>query len=333
MKCFIQNKLPLICILNDSMIFKFKEPSEKTKEIMSQTALNPEKNYAKEVIKKIQKITSHENVLLTNNGNASINLAISSIENSILIPDQGAWNGFKQIAKLQNKEIITLKTEQGIINPDQLKNYENTALILTSFAGYSGEQNLKEISEICKQNNITLIEDASGGLGDTKQKLGNGKYSDIIIASTGSPKIVNVGSGGLLSTNNDEILEKTKILQKITKTNEIVASGMYSELEDIDKKLELTFNATSYLKNNLENVIHADLRGLNVIIKDPNPKELSWNLKQNLIINKSGFITKCPNYNRIKEKAVAIEIKNLDYDCLKREYLNEIIEEINKFKN
>ena len=25
-----------------------------------------------------------------------------------------------------------------------------------------------------------------------------------------------------------------------------------------------------------------------------------------------GMITKCPNYNRLKEKAVAIEIKNLD---------------------
>ena len=54
--------------------------------------------------------------------------------------------------------------------------------------------------------------------------------------------------------------------------------------------------------------------------------------KKELKTDKKGFITKCPNYNRIKEKAVAIEIKNLDYNCLKREYLDKIIEVIEKNK-
>lgn len=332
MKCFIQNKLLLICILSDNMIFKFKEPSKETKRIMAETALNPDVNYSEKVKEKVKKLTSHENVVLTNNGNAAIMLAISASSENIIVPDQGGWNGFKQISKLLNKNIIDLKTDQGLVESDELEKHEDSTLILTSFAGYSGEQNLKEISEICRENNILLIEDASGGLGDSHKKVGNGKYSDIIIASTGSPKIINVGSGGILSVKNNEILEETKVLQKITKTNEIIASGMYSELKNIDEKLRLTFNANNYLKNNLDDVIHADLRGLNTIIKDSNPKELSWKLKETLKTNKSGFITKCPNYNRIKEKAVAIEIKNLDYSCLKKECLDEIIETVNKYR-
>ena len=80
-------------------------------------------------------------------------------------------------------------------------------------------------------------------------------------------------------------------------------------------------------------MIHPGKRGLNVIIKDSNPKELSWKLKQELKINKSGFITRCPNYNRIKEKAVAIEIKNLDYNCLTKEKLDYIIETAEKYRN
>jgi hypothetical protein len=44
------------------------------------------------------------------------------------------------------------------------------------------------------------------------------------------------------------------------------------------------------------------------------------------------MITKCPNYNRLKEKAVAIEIKNLDISCLNKDNLNEIIEIIKKYQ-
>ena len=58
-------------------------------------------------------------------------------------------------------------------------------------------------------------------------------------------------------------------------------------------------------------------------------EEKTWELKRQLPINKSGFINRCPNYNRVKTKAVSIEIKNLSYNCLKKEYLDEIIRAIN----
>lgn len=317
------------------MTFKFKEPSIKTKETMANVALNgPSKDYEESIVSTIKNLTGHVDVKLTNSGNASIFIALSAVGENIIIPDQGAWNGFKQIAKLLNKNIAILKTDRGIIDGEHLEEMEdNSSLIFTSFAGYSGEQNLKEISEVCKGKGITIIEDASAGIGDREKKLGNGKYSDIILTSTGAPKIINAGSGGIVSANSRELLENTKIQQKITKINEITASGIDCELENVEEKLEKTMNACSYLKNNLPDVIHQERRGLNVIVKDSNPKDLSWNLKKELKINKSGFITKCPNYNRIKEKAVAIEIKNLDYECLTKENLDYIIETVEKYKN
>lgn len=315
------------------MIFKFKEPSNKTKEVMSEVAKgNIDTDFESEAEAKINKITNHKFVKLTNSGNASIFLAIASTEGPIIIPDQGGWNGFKQIANYLNRDIITLKTDYGFINSDYLEDIDEGNLILTSFAGYTAEQDIKAIYDICSDKNITLIEDASAGLGDDKNILGNGKYADIIVASTGSPKIINVGNGGFISTDNPDVLEKTRILQKIVKINEITASGVCVELENIGKKLNTTINACNYLKNSLDDVIHADKRGLNVIIKDAKPKDFSWNLKKELKTDKKGFITKCPNYNRVKEKAVAIEIKNLDYNCLKKEYLDKIIEIIEKNK-
>ena len=312
-------------------MFKFKTPSQKTKEIMSKVASSEINNidFEQSAIDKIKDLTGHEQVKITSSGNNSIFIALSAIEGDIIIPDQGGWHGFKQIAKFLNKNIITLKTDLGIINPnyiDELDIMENSALIYTSFAGYCAEQDTKAISKYCKNNKIITIEDASAGIGDKEKKLG--RHSDIILASTGSPKIINVGSGGFISTDNDEIFKKTALPQKLSKTSQIVCSGIDSELDNVSEKLEFTLNATAYLKKHLENTIHKDKRGVNVIIPHEDAKSISWNLKKSLTTDKSGFITTCPNYNRIKQKAIAIEIKNLDYSCLKEEYLDKIIEEL-----
>lgn len=314
-------------------MFRFKAPSKNTLELMGEIAKgNDKRDFESMCIDKIRNLTGHDNVKITSSGNNSIFVALSAVEGDVIVPDQGGWHGFKQIAGFLNRNIVTLKTDSGLINPDYLDDVEireGSALIFTSFAGYCAEQNTRLISKYCRDNGIITIEDASAGLGDKKKRLGNGKYSDIIIASTGSPKIINVGNGGIISTDNDEIFEKTKLPQKLSKTSQIVCGGICCELENVGEKLELTLNATQHLKNNIENTLHADKRGMNVIIPHSNAKEISWNLKKSLPIDRSGFITTCPNYNRIKQKAVSVEIKNLSYDCLEKEHLDIIIKEIN----
>ena len=314
-------------------MFKFKTPSKKTLETMSEIAKgNVNENMEAKAIDKIKSLTGHENVKITSSGNNSIFIALCAIEGDLIIPDQGGWHGFKQIAKFLGKNIITLKTDLGLISTEYLEELdvkENSALIYTSFAGYCAEQDTKSISKYCKNNNITTIEDASAGIGDSEKRLGNGKYADIIIASTGSPKIINVGSGGFITSNDEDIFRKTSLPQKLSKTSQIVCGGICCELDNVGEKLELTVNATKHLKNNIETTLHANKRGVNVIIPHNNAKEISWNLKKLLPIDKSGFITTCPNYNRVKQKAIAVEIKNLAYECLENENLEKIIEEIN----
>ena len=312
-------------------MFKFKKPSNKTLEIMSEVAKgNVKKDYEKSCIEKIRNLTTKENVKITSSGNNSIFIALSAIEGDILIPDQGGWHGFKQIAKFLNKNIITLKTDSGLIDPnylDELEINNDSALIFTSFAGYTAEQDIKSINQYCRKNNILTIEDASAGIGDIENNLGC--KSDIIIASTGSPKMINVGSGGFIATDNDEILKKTSLPQKLSKTSQIICSGIDSEIEKVKENLEVSLNATNHVKKHIPNTLHKEKRGLNVIIPHDDAKSISWNLKKSLTPDKSTIITTCPNYNRVKQKAICIEIKNLDYKCLKNEYLDIIIDTVN----
>jgi DegT/DnrJ/EryC1/StrS aminotransferase family protein len=357
----------------------YKQSSQQTKTAMRKVAesyISKENSYQKEAETKILSKTNHTHCRIVNSGNAAIMVAMNAIEGPILIPDQGAWHGFKQIAKFLNKEIIIFKTDLGIINLEKLdnilkqypfiKNNNNTnnntnnknnnkinitnkinnnnndsndkdnndiysinekvpGLFLTSFAGYTGEQPMKEISNWCKENGIFLVEDASGAITDSEKKLANGNYSDIIVCSTSSPKVINVGDGGFITTDNKEIFEKSKLLLNICKSNEITYKGIATEIEFAENNLKKTIESTKYIKNNLENVIHKNKRGTNVIIQSENPYDLVKNLKKQFDLEGRSFITKCPNYNRIKQKAVAIEIKNIDTKSLTKDNLDEII--------
>ena len=322
---------------NDIMIFEFKTPKDETRQIMADVASGKLENtsFEKECESKVCELTNAESARITSSGNNSIFVALSYIKGDVIIPDQGGWHGFKQIAKFLGKNIITLKTDLGLIDSDEMDNLEikeNSALIFTSFAGYAAEQDIRSISRYCKNNEIITIEDASAGIGDEKELLGNCKYSDIVIASTGQPKIINVGSGGFIAANDENLFKETSLPLKLSKTNEIISSGIYKELESVKKNLQLTLNATDYLKKHIENTIHAEKRGVNLIIRDDDAKEKTWELKNQLPINKSGFINRCPNYNRVKTKAISIEIKNLNYSCLEKEYLDEIIKAVNNLQ-
>ena len=312
-------------------MFKFKRPSDKTLKVMSEVAKgNIEKDYNESCINKVKDLTGKEHALMTASGNNSIFIALSAIEGDIIIPDQGGWHGFKQIARFLNKNIITLKTDLGLINTDYMDDLnfkENSALIFTSFAGYTAEQDVKAISSYCQNSGITTIEDASAGIGDKENKLAN--QSDIILASTGSPKMINVGSGGFVASDHEDVFKKTSLPQKLSKTSEIICSGIDNEIDNVGKNLELTLNATEHVKKHIPNTIHANKKGINVIIPHDDAKSKCWDLKNQLPLDKSGFITTCPNYNRIKEKAICVEIKNLDYSCLKKENLDIIIEKVN----
>ncbi len=321
----------MTCILKVREMFKFKSPSRKTLEVMSEVAKgNGDKDFEEICIGKIQSLTHKDNVRMTSSGNNSIFIALSSVEGDIIVPDEGAWHGFRQIAKFLNKNLITVKTDDGLIDTDYLDNLEisdDSALIFTSFAAYTAEQDVKAINRYCRNNGILTIEDASAGVGDREGRLGC--KSDIILASTGSPKIINVGSGGFVACDEDEIFKKTSLPQKLSKTTNVVCSGIDSELDNVSEKLELSLNATEHIKKHIPDTLHASKRGLNVIIPHENAKSICWNLKKTLTTDKSGMITTCPNYNRVKQRAICVEIKNLDYSCLKKENLEKIIEEVN----
>jgi hypothetical protein len=176
---------------------------------------------------------------------------------------------------------------------------------------------------------VIMVEDASGGIGDATGLLGNGEHAHVILASTGSPKTVNVGNGGFISTNNTKILESAKNILSGLKADPVTCAGIAAEIENAPHIISKTIETCRYLKsqiNDFREVLHIDKQGLNVGVPDKSPKKLGYLLRRGLNVNGGSIITVCPNYNRIKSSAVCIEIKNLDINCMTPENLQGIIQ-------
>jgi hypothetical protein len=316
----------------------YRRPSIETRKAMSIAALNlkhsPNGTYD-EIIRAedgVKKFTKHEHVKIVNSGNSAILSVMSTFEGKIMIPDQGGWSGFKKMVEFNGLKSVSLPTKLGLVEIEVLVNliekFKPEALFITSFAGYIAEQNLKEVFKVCDEMDVVMVEDASGGIGDRRGRLGNGTHAHVVVASTGSPKTVNIGNGGIISTNNTNRMGSKDVLNSL-KADPVTCAGIASEIENAPMILSKTMASCKYLKSQImefNKVLHFDKEGLNIAIPNENPKKLGYELRKCIEVHDGSIITVCPNYNRVKVKAVCIEIKNLDTRCMTKDNLDNIIE-------
>lgn len=317
-----------------------KKPSLESSQAMCQVAknlccvdYNPFEEL-KGVEDSIKDLTGHDKVKIVNSGNAAILSVMSTLNGTILIPDQGGWSGFEEIASVMKVPTIKIDTNQGVIDPEILMEFLNDnrveALFLTSLAGYTAEQPLKEIYQVCDENDVLLVEDASGALGDPTKKLAWAKQAHVILASTGSPKMVNAGSGGFLSTNREDIVSDSKKMTKTLRASPLTCAAIRVEVQNVSESFSKTVHACEFLKNEFKMAFHRDKRGVNVCLSTVNPKKFAHQLREHIKIEGGNMITTCPRYERLTEPAVCLEIKNLDLRCLSKEKMEGLVEMVNE---
>jgi len=268
-------------------------------------------------VKKLAELTGHNHVTLVNSGNAAILAALyiarqESGRKAVLIPDQGGWISFRTYPQIFGFKAIKVKTYRGLIDLKDLakKSKKAAAFLVTSFAGYHAEQPMEEISEICRKSGCLLIEDASGSIGLNDGKLCNGRFSDIIVASFGLGKVVDLGNGGFISVSNKDHLEKAGNLLSALKFSGD-EEKLASKLENAGRRLALLMKTAEKVKDNLKgfDVLHPEKRSINVIIGFRNNKEKEKIINYCATHNYEYVI--CPKDIRVNEKAISIEIKRI----------------------
>lgn len=308
-------------------------------------------NYYTDCVNSIQKLLPSAETHILNSANSCILTVVEALPEPILIPNEGGWNGVERSAKILNKEVSTIPTDEGIINikilSEYIKNNNVSSLYITSLAGYTASQPIKEIFELCTLYDIIFVLDISGTIGSNE--LSGTSHCDIQVCSTGSPKIVNIENGGFINNITQKIKFNNHLL-KTFKADNITCAGINTELPNAPKTLEKTMKLNTYLKKELNKklkedpihrVIHENEIGINTIFTTESKsktKKLAYKIRQQLeITNNKSIITIGPNYNRLKQPCIAIELKNLDINTLNKEKIDKlikiIIKSINENKN
>lgn len=314
---------------------EFKKISEDTLLFMRDSVGSSTDFYA-EAVNVIGDLLSPGEVHILNSANSCLTVLAESIPEPVLVPDMGGWNGFNKACDLFGKKVLKIKTHYGLVDIEELDNYlrenEIKTLYITSLAGYTARQPLDEISKLCDTHHVLLIVDISGSVGDKTRTT----QGDLQVASTGSPKIINIENGGIIN-NITKKVQLNKHLLKSMKADNITCAGIVNEAPKAMKIEEKTRRANHYLKQELQkrldddpvhNVIHPSCEGLNTIItaeSKGSAKKLAYNIRQK-IESKRNIITTGPNYNRIKKASINIETKNINPSWLTRENLDKLAE-------
>ena len=294
------------------------------------------------IIRELKKLTKHSYIELTERGNTAIFAALycarklvldenyKIMKKTVIIPDQAGWLTYEKYPKMLELEVKKVKTEHGIIDLGELKKISKDAcvFIYANPAGYFAEQPIREIYNICKNNNCLVILDVTGSIGDAE--LSDGSYADFIVCSFGRWKPVNLGYGGFISAAKKEYFEMSET-QRVSehaqkspifdKAKEIFNTIHFDEkylpllekkLSSLTRRLNLLYERAKKVKNDLKelSIIHRDKKGINVIVKFDGDEEKEKII--NYCKNNNLEYTLCPRYIRVMDKAISIEIKRLE---------------------
>jgi len=98
-----------------------------------------------------------------------------------------------------------------------IKENDIKAVIVTHLYGQMAK--IEEIAQICKENNIYLIEDSAESLGASYKNQQSGTFGDFGVYSFNGNKILTTSGGGILVSKNKEWIEKAKFLSTQAKEN------------------------------------------------------------------------------------------------------------------
>jgi perosamine synthetase len=132
----------------------------------------------------------------------------------VLVPDTNWIANVSPIVNLGAKPVfLDIDPVTWCINPDliQEKITPKTKAVMAVHL-YGNVCELSRLLDICKENDLTLIEDAAEALGGSFNNRKLGGFGKFGVFSFHGSKTLTTGEGGMLVTNDDNIAGKVKML-------------------------------------------------------------------------------------------------------------------------
>ena len=170
--------------------------------------------------KKFLKLINRNYSLAVQSGTAALHLALKSLgcksKDKVIIPNYTCVSNISSVAQC-NAIPVVVEVERETLGLDYelvkkaIKKYKPKILQLVHVYGHPARDTIKIIN-LCKKNRVKVIEDASEALGAKLDGKKIGSFGEISVFSTRSEKMIGVGEGGMISTNDTKIFEKISLM-------------------------------------------------------------------------------------------------------------------------
>jgi perosamine synthetase len=170
--------------------------------------------------KKFSKLVNKKYSITVQSGTAALHVALKAInvkkEDKVIIPNYSCSANINSVAQCNATAIVvevekeTLGLDYDLVKKAILK-HKPKALQLVHIYGCPARDTLK-IVDFCKKKNITLIEDGSEALGAKINSKKVGQFGDVSIFSLRSEKMLGIGEGAIICTNDKKLYERILLL-------------------------------------------------------------------------------------------------------------------------
>jgi dTDP-4-amino-4,6-dideoxygalactose transaminase len=232
-----------------------------------------------------------------NSCTSALHLAVEAIGiqpgNKVIVPALTFTASAEIIRYIGADPVFTdVEYETGLISPEILeqtisKHPEAKALILVHYAGQPARMTTddkKGVLDICRRNNIKLIEDAAHAFPAKYGDKHIGTFGDATCFSFYANKTITTGEGGMLVTNDESIYKRVKVMRlhginrdiwnrftdnKASWEYDVIAPGFKYNMPDINAAIGLAqLEKAEYFRSQrqrcAEMYMH-ELKGLTII--------------------------------------------------------------------
>jgi dTDP-4-amino-4,6-dideoxygalactose transaminase len=140
----------------------------------------------------------------------------------VFVPDM-TFTASAEVVRYLGADPVFLDVEYGtsLITPEILQNAilkfpDVKHLVVVHFGGHPAEMINNEgngILEICRKNNILILEDAAHAFPTKLNGRYIGSFGDVTCFSFYANKTITTGEGGMLTTDNEEIYRRVKTMR------------------------------------------------------------------------------------------------------------------------
>jgi len=214
--------------LNKKAFFPVSMPNVTQKDIISVNKalktgwISSEGPEVKKFEKNFSKYIGHKYAVAVSSGTAALEIAIKSLNlkkgDEIIIPNftiiSNALAAIKQNLKIKLIDCGKFDWNMDISQIKKNISKKTKAIIATHI--YNFPLRIDLLKKICKKKKNFIIEDAAEVLGQKLNKKLCGSYGDISTFSFYANKQITTGEGGMITTNNKKLYEKSSSLKNLS---------------------------------------------------------------------------------------------------------------------